>query len=59
MGYRGEFVRSLSGRGSVTFAWIWAIVSGTYGHLGGQGENEESTGSAEWPRITGRCASPP
>ena len=28
-----------------------AIVSETCGHLGGQGENEESPCSAEWPRI--------
>ena len=27
------------------------IVSQTCGHLGGQGENEESPCSAEWPRI--------
>ena len=28
-----------------------AIVSKTCGRLGGQGENEESPCSAEWPRI--------
>ena len=28
-----------------------AIVSQTCGHLCGQGENGESTCSAEWPRI--------
>ena len=28
-----------------------AIVSETCRHLGGQGENEDNTCSAEWPRI--------
>ena len=37
-----------------------AIVSETCGHLGGQGENEENTCSAEWPRIaTGSVCHPP
>ena len=37
-----------------------AIVSGSCGHLGDQGENEESPCSAEWPRIAnGWVCQPP